>query len=59
MANDNSGQGQFHFGVLKKGVNGGTDITKDAEQPAGIDEGMVFGGIFEQDTSAEDVQLAP
>lgn len=51
LDNDNSGKGQFHFGVLKKGVNGGADITKDAEQPAGIKEGMVFAGIFEEDTA--------
>lgn len=57
--NDNSGQGLFHFGVLKKGVNGGADITKDAEQPAGIDEGIIFGGIFEEDTSKNDATLAP
>lgn len=59
LDNDNSGQGQFHFGVLKKGVNGGADITKDAEQPAGIDEGVIFGGVFEEDTSENDATLSP
>lgn len=59
LANDNSGQGLFHFGVLKKGVNGGADITKDAEQPAGIDEGIIFGGIFEEDSSKTAATLAP
>lgn len=57
LDNDNSGKGQFHFGVLKKGVNGGADITKDAEQPAGIDEGIIFAGIFEEDTANADVTL--
>ncbi|CAN8098175.1 unnamed protein product [Discula destructiva] len=59
VANDNSGQGQFHFGCLKKGVNGGADITKDAEQPAGINEGIIFGGVFEEDTSVNPVTLGP
>lgn len=59
LDNDNSGQGLFHFGLLKKGVNGGADITKDAEQPAGIDEGIIFGGIFEEDNSENDATLAP
>jgi hypothetical protein len=58
-ANNVSGQGQFHFGVLKKGVNGGADITKDAEQPAGINEGLIFGGIFEEDTADGCVSLSP
>lgn len=44
--------------MLKKGVNGGADITKDAEQPAGIDEGVIFGGIFEEDSSKTSVILS-
>lgn len=44
--------------MLKKGVNGGADITKDAEQPAGIDEGIIFGGIFEEDSSKVDATLS-
>ncbi|KAJ4393523.1 hypothetical protein N0V93_002735 [Gnomoniopsis smithogilvyi] len=59
LDNDNSGQGLFHFGLLKKGVNGGADITKDAEQPAGINEGIIFGGIFEEDSSKSKATLAP
>ncbi|KAF3766925.1 hypothetical protein M406DRAFT_251837 [Cryphonectria parasitica EP155] len=52
LPNDVSGQGQFHFGLLKKPVNGGADITTSGEQPAGIDEGIIYGGIFEEDSSA-------
>lgn len=59
IANDVSGRGQFHFGVLKKGVNGGADITKDAEQPANINEGIVFGGIFQEDSAAVAATLSP
>ncbi len=58
IANDVSGQGQFHFGVLKKGI-GGNNIVKDGVQEAGIDEGIIFGGIFEEDSSAGCVSLSP
>ncbi|OIW32631.1 hypothetical protein CONLIGDRAFT_699488 [Coniochaeta ligniaria NRRL 30616] len=58
LANDVSGQGQFHFGVLKKGI-GGNNIVKDGVQEAGIDEGIIFGGIFEEDSSAGCVSLSP
>ncbi|KAG8161074.1 hypothetical protein KVR01_009338 [Diaporthe batatas] len=59
LTNDISGQGQYHFGVLKKGVNGGADITKDAQQPAGINEGIIYGGIFQEDSSASTITLSP
>ncbi|KAK3323163.1 hypothetical protein B0T19DRAFT_485598 [Cercophora scortea] len=51
LANDVSGQGQFHFGVLKKPTDGGADITKSGFQEAGIDEGIIFGGIFQEDSA--------
>ncbi len=57
IKNDLSGQGQFHFGVLKKGVDGSGDITKNGVQEAGINEGVIFGGIFEEDSSAGCVSL--
>ncbi|KAK8010179.1 hypothetical protein PG990_009144 [Apiospora arundinis] len=57
LANDNSGQGQFHFGILKKGLGGGSDITKEGIQEAGIDEGVIFGGIFNEDSSTGCVSL--
>ncbi|KAI0131859.1 hypothetical protein BJ170DRAFT_223082 [Xylariales sp. AK1849] len=58
LNNDISGQGQFHFGVLKKGLNGGDDIVKNGEQEAGIDEGILFGGLFEEDSSTGCVSLS-
>ncbi|KAK3389399.1 hypothetical protein B0H63DRAFT_98415 [Podospora didyma] len=59
IKNDVSGQGQFHFGVLKKGINGVGDITKNGVQEADIDEGIIFGGIFEEDSSTGCVSLSP
>jgi hypothetical protein len=50
VANDVSGQGQFHFGILKKPTGSTGDITKEGFQPSGIDEGILFGGIFEEDS---------
>ncbi|KAI1755968.1 glycoside hydrolase family 131 protein [Xylaria castorea] len=58
LANDVSGQGQFHFGVLKKGLNGGDNIVKNGEQEQGIDEGVIFGGIFEEDSSVGCISLS-
>lgn len=60
-SNDVSGQGQFHFGVLKKPTGDGlTDITKQGFQESGINEGIIFGGIFEEDSSSGcGVSLSP
>ncbi|KAK3368286.1 hypothetical protein B0H63DRAFT_488196 [Podospora didyma] len=59
LQNDVSGQGQFHFGTLKKPVNGVGDITKDGDQPANINEGVIFGGIFQEDSADGCISLAP
>lgn len=58
VPNDVSGQGQFHFGVLKKGLGGGDDVVRNAFQPSGINEGVVFGGIFMEDSSAGCISLS-
>jgi len=58
LKNDVSGQGQFHFGVLKKPTDAVGDITKNGFQEAGIDEGIIFGGIFEEDSSDGCVSLS-
>lgn len=58
IKNDVHGQGQFHFGMLKKPVNGGADITKSGFQESGINEGIVFGGIFEEDSSNNCISLS-
>ncbi|KAK6211662.1 hypothetical protein QIS74_10926 [Colletotrichum tabaci] len=54
-----AGQGQYHFGILKKPVNGGADITKSGDQPAGIDEGLVYAGIFQEDSANGCISLSP
>lgn len=45
--------------MLKKPVNGGADITKSGEQPSGINEGIIYGGIFEEDSTGGVVTLSP
>jgi hypothetical protein len=59
IANNVTGQGQFHFGVLKKGIGGGSNIVTDAFQPSGINEGLFFDGIFEEDSSNGCISLKP
>ncbi|KAK0376545.1 hypothetical protein CLIM01_06090 [Colletotrichum limetticola] len=59
VTNNIAGQGQYHFGMLKKPVNGGSDITKSGDQPTGINEGIIYGGIFQEDSSAGCISLSP
>jgi hypothetical protein len=52
VQNDLSGNGQFHIGLLKKPTGQNlTDITKQGYQESGIDEGMIFGGAYEETCS--------
>lgn len=60
VTNNVAGQGQYHFGILKKPVNPDSDITKSGKQPSGINEGVMFGGIFEEDSSSNScISLSP
>lgn len=60
LSNDISGQGQFHFGALKKPTGAGlTDITKQGFQESGINEGVIYGGIFEEISTGGCVSLSP
>jgi len=60
LPNDLSGQGQFHFGILKKPTGIGlTDITTQGYQEPNINEGVIFGGIFEEDSSSGCISLGP
>lgn len=58
IENDIQGQGQFHFGVLKKAINGTGDLTKTGFHESGINEGIIFGGIFEEDSADGCVSLS-
>ena len=58
-SNDLSGNGEFHVGLLKKPTGLGlTDITTQGFQESGINEGMIFGGVFEENSSSGCVTLS-
>ncbi|KAK0120402.1 hypothetical protein ONS96_010617 [Cadophora gregata f. sp. sojae] len=58
VTNDISGQGQYHFGALKKPSGEGIkDVTKEGFQPAGIDEGVIYAGLFMEDSTGGCVSL--
>lgn len=52
VSNDLSDGGQFHIGMLKKPTGTGLgDISRQGYQESGIDEGIIFGGGFEEDSA--------
>lgn len=59
LANDLSKLGQYHFGVLKKPTGApGIDVTKEGFQQANLDEGITYGGIFEEDSVSGCISVA-
>jgi hypothetical protein len=57
-SNDNSAAGQYHIGMLKKPTGTGlSDISREGYQESGIDEGIIFGGAFEEDSADGCVSL--
>lgn len=50
VANDNTGNGEYHFALLKL-------ADAQGQQAAGIDEGMAFAGIFMEDSADGTVTL--
>ncbi|POS85273.1 hypothetical protein EPUL_004581 [Erysiphe pulchra] len=57
--NDLTGRGEYHFGMLKKGLAFGKDVTKEAYQENGIDERLIYGGIFQEDSLDGCVSTSP
>lgn len=49
-ANDNSGGGEYHIALLKL-------ADAQGQQAAGINEGMIFSGVFMEDSSDGTVTL--
>lgn len=56
VPNDNSGGGQFQFGVLKK-PTGTDDVVNGGYQSPGLDEGLIYGGVFVEDSAGGCVSL--
>ncbi|KAK7413582.1 hypothetical protein QQX98_007517 [Neonectria punicea] len=49
VANDNSGRGQYQIGILKK-PTGTADVANSGFQESGLNEGLIYGGIFIEDS---------
>lgn len=58
LPNDLSGNGAYHFGLNKNPVNPGADSLREGIQEAGILEGVVYGGIFVEDSANGTVTLS-
>ncbi|KAI0889616.1 uncharacterized protein GGS22DRAFT_194025 [Annulohypoxylon maeteangense] len=50
LSNDNSGEGQYQIGILKK-PTGTSDVVNSGFQETGIDEGQIYGGLFIEDSA--------
>jgi hypothetical protein len=58
VSNDNSGDGQYQFGILKK-PTGTDDVVNGGYQESPVDEGLIYGGIFLEDSADDCVSKAP
>ncbi|PVI07593.1 glycoside hydrolase family 131 protein [Periconia macrospinosa] len=58
LANDLSGNGALHFGLNKNPINPGADSLRSGIQEAGILEGVVYGGIFVEDSADGSITLS-
>lgn len=59
VSNNLAGGGLYHFGVLKKPTGNVTDVVHSGFQESGIDEGLVYGGIWIEDSEKGVVTLSP
>ncbi|OCK90616.1 glycoside hydrolase family 131 protein [Cenococcum geophilum 1.58] len=50
VSNDNSGNGQFQMGILKK-PTGTSDVVNSGYQEGGMHEGQIYGGLFVEDSA--------
>lgn len=57
LDNELAGNGQFHFGVNKNPTDPGADVLREGFQESGILEGVVYGGIFVEDSEGGEVTL--
>ncbi|KAF4984208.1 hypothetical protein FZEAL_548 [Fusarium zealandicum] len=49
ISNDNSGRGQYQIGMLKK-PTGTDDVANSGFQESGLNEGLIYGGVFIEDS---------
>jgi len=58
LPNDLAGGGQYHFGVLKKPTGDVSDVVHEGFQESGINEGLIYGGIWMEDSSKGVITLS-
>ncbi|KAL8414988.1 hypothetical protein RB594_005986 [Gaeumannomyces avenae] len=56
VQNDNSGKGQYQLGLLKK-PTGTNDVVNSGYQSRNINEGLIYGGIFLEDSAGGCISL--
>jgi len=56
VSNDNSGQGQYQIGILKK-PTGTSDVVNSGFQQRNLNEGLVYGSLFLEDSASACVSL--
>lgn len=56
MSNDNSGQGQYQIGILKK-PTGTSDVVNSGFQQRNLNEGLIYGSLFLEDSASACVSL--
>ncbi|KAK0754243.1 hypothetical protein B0T18DRAFT_312978 [Schizothecium vesticola] len=56
FANDNSGNGQFQIGILKK-PTGTSDVVNSGFQSKNLNEGLIYGSLFVEDSAGGCVSL--
>ena len=56
--NDNSGFGQQHWGILKLPTgDADIDVVHEGFQEAALNEGLIYGGIFIEDSTNDCLTL--
>lgn len=58
VTNDNSGDGQYQLGILKK-PTGTDDVVNGGYQESPVDEGLIYGGVFLEDSAGGCISKAP
>lgn len=56
VSNNNAGEGQYQIGLLKK-PTGTSDVVNSGYQESGIDEGLIYGSVFIEDSADGCVSL--
>ena len=54
--NNNAGEGQFQVGILKK-PTGTSDVVNSGYQSPNLNEGLIYGGLFVEDSAGGCVSL--